>query len=30
YPPRTVLEVPRLDQNDIAEIDGTFYRPIVK
>ncbi|GJD40940.1 MULTISPECIES: RidA family protein [Methylobacterium] len=30
YPPRTVLEVPRLDQNDIAEIDGTFYRPTVK
>ena len=30
YPPRTVLEVPRLDQNDIAEIDGTFYRPIAK
>lgn len=27
YPPRTVLEVPRLDQNDIAEIDGTFYAP---
>ncbi|WP_027172945.1 RidA family protein [Methylobacterium sp. 10] len=30
YPPRTVLEVPRLDQSDIAEIDGTFYRPVVK
>lgn len=25
YPPRTVLQVPALDQGDIAEIDGTFY-----
>ncbi len=27
YPPRTVLQVPALDQGDIAEIDGTFYAP---
>lgn len=27
YPPRTVLEVRRLDQDDIAEVDGTFYAP---
>lgn len=30
YPPRTVLEVPALDQGDIAEIDGTFYAPLKK
>ncbi|MEP9374897.1 RidA family protein [Mesorhizobium sp. KR1-2] len=30
YPPRTVLEVPALDQGDIAEIDGTFYAPVKK
>ncbi len=28
YPPRTVLEVPKLDQGDIAEVDGTFYAPV--
>lgn len=27
YPPRTVLEVRRLDQDDIAEVDATFYAP---
>jgi 2-iminobutanoate/2-iminopropanoate deaminase len=27
YPPRTVLEVRKLDQDDIAEVDGTFYAP---
>jgi 2-iminobutanoate/2-iminopropanoate deaminase len=30
YPPRTVLEVRRLDQEDIAEVDGTFYAPAKK
>jgi 2-iminobutanoate/2-iminopropanoate deaminase len=30
YPPRTVLEVSRLDQNDIAEVDATFYAPVKK
>lgn len=30
YPPRTVLEVRRLDQDDIAEVDGTFYAPVRK
>lgn len=28
YPPRTVLEVRKLDQDDIAEVDGTFYAPL--
>ncbi len=27
YPPRTVLEVRRLDQDDIAEVDATFFSP---
>lgn len=27
YPPRTVLGAASLDQNDIAEVDGTFYAP---
>lgn len=30
YPPRTVLEVRKLDQDDIAEVDGTFYAPVRK
>ncbi|MGY3604435.1 MULTISPECIES: RidA family protein [unclassified Bradyrhizobium] len=30
YPPRTVLEVRKLDQDDIAEVDGTFYAPLKK
>lgn len=29
YPPRTILEVQRLNQDDIAEIEGTFYAPPV-
>lgn len=28
YPPRTMLEAPRLEHNDIAEIDGVFYAPL--
>jgi enamine deaminase RidA (YjgF/YER057c/UK114 family) len=27
YPPRTILEVDRLNQDDIFEVDGTFYAP---
>jgi 2-iminobutanoate/2-iminopropanoate deaminase len=27
YPPRTIVEVARLNQNDIFEVDGTFYAP---
>lgn len=30
YPPRTILEVQRLNQDDIAEIEGTFYAPATK
>ncbi len=28
YPPRTILEVSRLNQDDIFEVDGTFYAPV--
>ncbi|HEX2652811.1 MAG TPA: RidA family protein [Xanthobacteraceae bacterium] len=27
YPPRTIVEVHRLNQDDIVEIEGTFYAP---
>ena len=27
YPPRTIIEVHRLNQDDIVEIEGTFYAP---
>jgi 2-iminobutanoate/2-iminopropanoate deaminase len=27
YPPRTILEVTRLNQEDIFEVEGTFYAP---
>lgn len=27
YPPRTIVEVDRLNQDDIVEIEGTFYAP---
>jgi 2-iminobutanoate/2-iminopropanoate deaminase len=27
YPPRTIIEVDRLNQDDIAEVEGTFYAP---
>jgi enamine deaminase RidA (YjgF/YER057c/UK114 family) len=30
YPPRTILEVQRLSQDDIFEVDGTFYAPVKK
>lgn len=28
YPPRTILEVSRLNQDDIFEVDGTFFAPV--
>ena len=27
YPPRTIVEVSRLNQGDIVEVEGTFYCP---
>jgi 2-iminobutanoate/2-iminopropanoate deaminase len=27
YPPRTIVEVSALSQNDIFEVEGTFYAP---
>lgn len=27
YPPRTIVEVSRLNQDDVVEVDGTFYCP---
>jgi 2-iminobutanoate/2-iminopropanoate deaminase len=27
YPPRTIVEVSRLNQDDIAEVEGTFFCP---
>ena len=27
YPPRTIVEVRRLNQDDIVEVEGTFYAP---
>jgi 2-iminobutanoate/2-iminopropanoate deaminase len=30
YPPRTILEVQRLNQDDIFEVEGTFYAPARK
>jgi len=28
YPPRTVVEVRRLNQDDIVEVEGTFFCPV--
>jgi len=28
YPPRTIVEVARLNQDDIVEVEGTFYVPL--
>lgn len=28
YPPRTIIEVQRLNQDDIVEVEGTFYAPV--
>lgn len=30
YPPRTIVEVHRLNQDDIMEVQGTFYAPLKK
>ncbi len=30
YPPRTIIEVHRLNQDDIVEVEGTFYAPVGK
>ena len=30
YPPRTIIEVQRLNQDDIVEVEGTFYAPAKK
>jgi len=30
YPPRTIVEVHRLNQDDIFEVEGTFYAPARK
>jgi enamine deaminase RidA (YjgF/YER057c/UK114 family) len=30
YPPRTIVEVRRLNQDDIFEVEGTFYAPVKK
>jgi len=27
YPPRTIVEMARLNQDDIVEVEGTFYAP---
>lgn len=28
YPPRTIVEVARLNQDDIVEVEGTFFAPV--
>ncbi len=30
YPPRTIVEVHRLNQDDIVEVEGTFFAPATK
>src|SRR5262249_21775333 len=30
YPPRTIVEVHRLNQDEILEVEGTFYAPAQK
>lgn len=30
YPPRTIVEVHRLNDDDIVEVQGTFYAPVKK
>ena len=30
YPPRTIIEVHRLNDDDICEVEGTFYAPVKK
>lgn len=28
FPPRTIVEIQRLNQDDIVEVEGTFYAPV--
>jgi enamine deaminase RidA (YjgF/YER057c/UK114 family) len=30
FPPRTIVEVARLNQDDIFEVEGTFYAPVIR
>ena len=30
YPPRTIIEIHRLNGDDICEVEGTFYAPVKK
>jgi 2-iminobutanoate/2-iminopropanoate deaminase len=30
YPPRTIVEVRALNQDDIVEVEGTFYAPVTR
>jgi 2-iminobutanoate/2-iminopropanoate deaminase len=30
YPPRTIVEVDRLNEDDIVEVEGTFFAPLQK
>jgi 2-iminobutanoate/2-iminopropanoate deaminase len=30
YPPRTIVEVAKLNQDDIFEVEGTFYAPKIR
>jgi 2-iminobutanoate/2-iminopropanoate deaminase len=30
YPPRTIIEVHRLNQDDIVEVEGTFFAPATR
>ncbi|HLH93358.1 MAG TPA: RidA family protein [Xanthobacteraceae bacterium] len=30
FPPRTIVEVARLNQDDIVEVEGTFFAPVKK
>ena len=30
YPPRTIVEVKNLNQDDFVEVEGTFFRPVHK
>jgi 2-iminobutanoate/2-iminopropanoate deaminase len=29
YPPRSIVEVSRLNQDDIVEVEGTFFCPVI-
>jgi len=30
YPPRTIVEVSRLNEDDVVEVEGTFFSPVRK